>query len=73
MNRFKNKVAFVTGGGDGMGAASVKRLAEEGATVYAFDIDGDKAKTIAERLQSEGKTVIGIQGSVTEYEQLEKE
>jgi len=72
MNRFKNKVAFVTGGGDGMGAASVKRLAEEGATVYAFDIDGDKAKTIAERLQSEGKTVVGIQGSVTEYEQLEK-
>lgn len=33
MKRLENKIAFVTGGGRGMGAAISKRLAEEGAIV----------------------------------------
>ncbi|MEY8199145.1 MAG: SDR family NAD(P)-dependent oxidoreductase, partial [Colwellia sp.] len=32
-SRFKGKVAFVTGGGSGIGAATAQRLAQEGATV----------------------------------------
>lgn len=38
MNRFKSKVAVVTGGGGGIGAAICKRLAREGAAVVAVDM-----------------------------------
>ena len=39
--RFAEKVALVTGAGSGMGRAITIRLAEEGASVLAVDIDGD--------------------------------
>ncbi|MGZ4703258.1 MAG: SDR family NAD(P)-dependent oxidoreductase [Acidimicrobiales bacterium] len=39
--RFEGKVALVTGAGSGMGRAITTRLADEGATVLAVDIDGD--------------------------------
>ena len=40
-SRFAEKVALVTGAGSGMGRAITIRLAEEGASVLAVDIDGD--------------------------------
>ncbi|TXR50559.1 SDR family NAD(P)-dependent oxidoreductase [Phyllobacterium endophyticum] len=40
MKRFADKVAVVTGGGGGIGAAICRRLASEGATVVAVDISG---------------------------------
>jgi NAD(P)-dependent dehydrogenase (short-subunit alcohol dehydrogenase family) len=49
--RIKDKVAVVTGAGDGMGAAIVERFIEEGARVVAVDISG-KQKKVAERLGS---------------------
>ncbi|MGZ4692103.1 MAG: SDR family NAD(P)-dependent oxidoreductase [Acidimicrobiales bacterium] len=39
--RFEGKVALVTGAGSGMGRAITTRLADEGASVLAVDIDGD--------------------------------
>ena len=70
MNRFDGKVALVTGGGDGMGAASEKRLSAEGATVYALDVVGEKAKAIASSLSDEGRNVYAIEGDVTKEDQL---
>jgi NAD(P)-dependent dehydrogenase (short-subunit alcohol dehydrogenase family) len=40
--RFIDKVALVTGAGSGMGRAITTRLSEEGASVLAVDIDGDR-------------------------------
>ena len=37
MNRFENRVALVTGGASGIGAASVRRLVAEGAQVMIAD------------------------------------
>jgi meso-butanediol dehydrogenase / (S,S)-butanediol dehydrogenase / diacetyl reductase len=38
MKRFIERTVIVTGAGSGIGAASVKRLLDEGATVIAFDV-----------------------------------
>lgn len=38
MNRLKNKIAIVTGGSNGIGAATVKKFASEGATVIVWDV-----------------------------------
>src|SRR4051812_21223914 len=42
--RFTGKVALVTGAGSGMGRAITIRLAEEGASVLALDIDDGRLK-----------------------------
>ena len=47
--RLENRIAIVTGAAGGIGAASVRRFAQEGAKVTAVDIDGERLeKTVAE-------------------------
>lgn len=44
--RFAGKVAAVTGGGSGIGAAICRRLADEGALVAALDLSVDRAQEV---------------------------
>lgn len=41
MNKFDNKTALVTGAGGGIGTAICKRLADQGASIIATDINAD--------------------------------
>jgi NAD(P)-dependent dehydrogenase (short-subunit alcohol dehydrogenase family) len=50
MSRFKGRVAAVTGGGSGIGAAICRRLAEEGASVAVLDLSVERAQEIADEL-----------------------
>lgn len=44
---FSNHVVVVTGSAIGMGAGAVKTFAENGATVYGFDIDVERGSAVA--------------------------
>jgi 3-oxoacyl-[acyl-carrier protein] reductase len=50
MMRLGNKVAVVTGGGSGFGAAICRRFVEEGARIVVADIQADLAEPVARAL-----------------------
>jgi NAD(P)-dependent dehydrogenase (short-subunit alcohol dehydrogenase family) len=54
MPRLTDKVAIVTGAAQGIGGASARRLAEEGARVLVADIDAEAAQRNAETIRSMG-------------------
>ncbi|MFI2102378.1 SDR family NAD(P)-dependent oxidoreductase [Isoptericola sp. NPDC019693] len=53
--RFEGRVALVTGGAHGIGAATVRRLHAEGATVVVADLDVDAAQRAVDALP-DGRT-----------------
>ena len=56
--RLKNKVALITGGAQGIGAAMARRFCEEGARVFACDLNAEVgAVTIAEIEKTGGVAV----------------
>ena len=57
---FAGRVALVTGGGTGIGAAISSLLAERGAAVVICQPDQSSADRLAERLAADGRDVIGI-------------
>ena len=52
--RLANKVAVITGGGNGIGRATALRFSEESAAVVVADIQEDKAEETAEMILSSG-------------------
>ena len=64
--KLQDKVAIVTGGGKGIGAAICKAFAKEGARVAVADIDGDSAATIAHSLQQSGATARAVDVDITD-------
>jgi len=53
-NRFENKIAIVTGGAGGIGAAICERLATEGARVVVCDLDIASANKLVIQLKEKG-------------------
>ena len=51
--RLEGRVALVTGGGSGIGAATCRRLAAEGARVAVTDLDADKAREVAQEVSGQ--------------------
>lgn len=57
IDRYKDKIAIVTGGADGIGKTVAERLGKEGATVALFDINEPKLLKAAEELGQKGINV----------------
>jgi NAD(P)-dependent dehydrogenase (short-subunit alcohol dehydrogenase family) len=57
MRRFEGRTVFVTGGAHGIGAATARRLGEEGATLVVADKDLQAADEIAAELGKESCAV----------------
>jgi 3-oxoacyl-[acyl-carrier protein] reductase len=66
-SRFQNKVAIVTGSGRGLGAATVLRLAAEGADVVINDIREDDARAVAKRVEELGRRTLVSTHDVSDH------
>ena len=53
----QGKVAIVTGGASGIGAATVEALCTEGAQVVITDVNDELGRALAKRLTGDGKSV----------------
>ncbi len=54
MQRFQDKTVVVTGGGGGIGGATCRRFAAEGARVAVFDVNVEAAAKVASEIRAEG-------------------
>ncbi len=70
MSKLAGKVAVVTGGGRGIGAAVVRELAEAGATVVAAARSQGEVERVAAELMAEGRRVYGLPCDVTDPAQV---
>lgn len=66
MQRFANKVAVVTGGGGGIGGATCRRLAAEGARVAVFDRNLQAAEQVADQIRAAGGSAQAMHCDITE-------
>jgi len=70
-NRFAGKIAVVTGGGGEIGRATAKRLAAEGATVVAVDLNLQPAEETAAAITESGGKSWAWQTDVSRRDQVE--
>jgi 3-oxoacyl-[acyl-carrier protein] reductase len=71
MGRLDGRVAFVTGAGRGIGAATALRLAEDGARVVLADIDPEGCQQVAAEIEQPGSQALAIFCDVEDREAVE--
>ena len=63
MPRMQDKVAMVTGGGQGLGEAICKRLASEGALIAVAEVNVETGKQTADAINASGGTAQFFEGA----------
>jgi 3-oxoacyl-[acyl-carrier protein] reductase len=69
--RLKEKIALITGGANGIGLATSRRFAKEGAKIILWDLS-EKGNDVVERLKKEGYEAIFKKVSVTDQDEVQK-
>jgi hypothetical protein len=70
--RLKDKVAIVTGAASGIGEATAKLFAKEGAKVAVVDINDSDGKRVEEEIRSDGGVAMYIHADVADEQQVRK-
>jgi len=70
--RLKDKVAIVTGSGQGIGEGIIMRFVEEGAKVIVNDVVEVNAKAVAEKVKAQGGQAVAVIGSVADRSIVQK-
>lgn len=68
--RFENKVAFITGGGSGIGKDAAYSLAKEGAQIAIADWNREGGEAVVEQLVKDGVKAQFYQLDVRDYQQV---
>ena len=68
----ERKVAIVTGGGRGIGAAVGARLADDGAAVVVSGRDGDRLQRTVKDLEAQGRTALGVVADVVSRDDCDR-
>lgn len=66
MRNLNDKTVIVTGGGGGIGSATCRRFAEEGARVAVFDMNLDAAQAVVDAITAAGGTARAYRCDITD-------
>jgi len=69
--RLAERVALITGAGSGIGEATARRFAREGARVAVNDAEASRAKRVAEGILADGGRAIAVEADVTRAAEVE--
>ncbi len=69
---FKNKIAIITGGSEGIGFGIASALANKGTKVYLVARDKDKLETAKRSIKNQGGNAEFYQGDITKINDIEK-
>jgi meso-butanediol dehydrogenase/(S,S)-butanediol dehydrogenase/diacetyl reductase len=69
--KLEQKVAVVTAGGSGIGAATVRRFAREGAAVVIADLSGSRAEQVRSEVAGTGGRTVAIKMDVADPQAVE--
>jgi len=72
MNTLRGKVALVTGGGQGLGAATCRALGEAGLVVVPADLRLELAEETAKNLEATGCRIMPLQLDVSDAGQVQE-
>ncbi|MEM7345833.1 MAG: SDR family oxidoreductase [Chloroflexota bacterium] len=70
--RLKDHTVWISGGASGIGEASAKLFAKEGAKVAIVDLQAEQGQAIAETINAGGGQAIFIEGDVSQAEQVQQ-
>ena len=69
--RLQDKSAVITGAASGIGRAIALKFVHEGAAVIAADLDGKAAMSLADEIEADGGSAIGIGADITKRAKID--
>jgi NAD(P)-dependent dehydrogenase (short-subunit alcohol dehydrogenase family) len=70
MGKLQDKVALITGGASGIGAATARLFASEGAKLVLVDLNEEKGKEVEAELKANNAEAIFVKTNITKEEEV---